>query len=138
MKNVSITLAWAFAAAFLGATLLGFIPNPLVGSDALFVTNTAHNLVHLATAIGFAVVALLGQRASIRFMQAFGAIYLLTGVLGFMMLGSQAEGHLLHIVHINWLDNFLHVGFGIVIAAAGWVSQKTLPSTVPSRQTSAV
>jgi hypothetical protein len=138
MKNVSITLAWAFAAAFLGATLLGFIPNPLVGPDALFVTNTAHNLVHLATAIGFAVVALLGQRASIRFMQAFGAIYLLTGVLGFVMLGSQAEGHLLHIVHINWLDNFLHVGFGIAIAAAGWVSQNTLPSTVSSRQTSAV
>ena len=47
MKNVAVTLAWTFAAAFLGATVMGFVPNPLVGEDALFVTNTAHNLVHL-------------------------------------------------------------------------------------------
>lgn len=120
MKIPAITLAWTFAAAFLGATVLGFVPNPLVGEHALFVTNTAHNLVHLATAIGFAVVALIGERASIRFMQAFGVIYLLTGIVGFVMLGSAAEGHLLHVIHINWLDNFLHVGLGIAIAAAGW------------------
>ena len=41
MTNLAVTLAWAFAAAFLGATVLGFVPNPLVGEDALFVTNTA-------------------------------------------------------------------------------------------------
>lgn len=124
MKRLAVTLAWAFSAAFLGATLVGFIPNPLVGKNALFVTNTAHNLVHLATAIGFATVALLGEKASIRFMQAFGVIYMLTGVVGFVMLGSQSEGHLFHIIHINWLDNFLHVGLGIAIAIAGWYSQK--------------
>jgi hypothetical protein len=27
--------------------ILGFIPNPLVSPDGLFVVNTAHNLVHL-------------------------------------------------------------------------------------------
>lgn len=125
MKNPAVILAWAFAAAFFGATVLGFVPNPLVGENALFVTNTAHNLVHLATAIGFVIVALLGKRASNRFMRAFGVIYMLTGVLGFVMLGSAAEGHLLHIIHINWLDNFLHVGLGIAIAAAGWYSQRS-------------
>ena len=123
MKNAAVTLAWIFAAAFLGATVMGFVPNPLVGEDALFVTNAAHNLVHLATAIGFSIVALLGEKASIRFMQAFGVIYMLTGMIGFVMLGSAAEGHLFHIIHINWLDNFLHVGLGIAIAAAGWYSQ---------------
>src|SRR6266446_1280096 len=115
MKNLAVTLAWAFAAAFLGATVMGFVPNPLVGQDAFFVTNTAHNVVHLATAIGFVVVALLGENASIRFMQAFGVVYLLTGAIGFVMLGSRPEGHLLHLIHINWLDNFLHLGLGIAI-----------------------
>ena len=135
MKNLATTLAWAFAAAFLGATVMGFVPNPLVGENALFVTNTAHNLVHLATAIGFAVVALIGERASIRFMQAFGVIYMLTGVIGFVMLGSASEGHLLHIIHINWLDNSLHVGLGIAIATAGWFAssnacrQEVVPQT---------
>lgn len=125
MKNPEVTLAWAFAATFFGATVLSFVPNPLVGEDALFVTNTAHNLVHLATAIGFVVVALLGAKASTRFMQAFGVVYMLTGLIGFVMLGSAAEGHLFHIIHINWLDNFLHVGLGIAIAAAGWFSQRS-------------
>ena len=133
MKNLAVTLAWAFAAAFLGATVMGFVPNPLVGEDALFVTNTAHNLVHLATAIGFVIMALLGEKASIRFMQAFGVIYMLTGVIGFVMLGSAAEGHLFHIIHINWLDNFLHVGLGVAIAAAGWYSHnhKEQPAILP-------
>ena len=124
MKNLATNLAWAFAAAFLGAAVMGFVPNPLVGSHALFVTNTPHNLVHLVTAIAFVVVALRGARASIRFMQAFGVLYLLTGAIGFVMLGSQVEGHLLHLVHINWLDNYLHVGLGIAIASAGWVSRR--------------
>ena len=123
MKTTAVTLAWAFAAIFLGATVTGFVPNPLVGEGSLFVTNTAHNFVHLATAIGFAIVAALGQMASIRFMQAFGVIYMLTGVIGFAVLGSAAEGHLLHVIHINWLDNFLHLGLGVAIAAAGWYAQ---------------
>src|SRR5262249_1651148 len=124
MRNLAITLAWAFAAAFLGAAVMGFVPNPPVGPHALFVTNSAHNLVHLATAVAFVVVALLGESPSIRFMQAFGLVYLLTGVLGFVMLGSQAEGHLLNLVHINRLDNYLHLGLGIAIASAGWVSRR--------------
>ena len=124
MKNLATTLAWAFAAAFLAAAVMGTVPNPLVGPGGLFVTNTAHNLVHLATAVAFVVVALRGETASIRFMQAFGVVYLLTGAFGFVMLGSQAEGHLLHLVHINWLDNYLHVGLGIAIASAGWVSRR--------------
>lgn len=123
MKNLSVIVAWAFAAAFLGATVLGFIPNPLVGENALFVANAAHNLVHLATAIGFAVVARLGEKASIRFMQAFGAVYTVTGLIGFATLGSQAEGQLLGVIRINWLDNFLHLGLGIGIAAAAWMVQ---------------
>ena len=121
-RNLAIKLAWAFSAAFAIATLMGFIPNPLVGQNALFVTNTAHNLVHLATAIGFAVVAIIGNRASTRFMLAFGAVYTLVGFLGFAMLGGATETHLLGIIHINFLDNFLHVGLGVAIAAGGWVA----------------
>jgi len=134
MKNLAVTLAWAFAAAFFGATVSGFVPNPLVGPDALFVTNTAHNLVHLATAVGFTVVAVLGAKASIRFMQAFGVVYMLTGVVGFVMLGSAVEGHLFHVIHINWLDNFLHVGLGIAIAVGGFVANSQSKQTQVAAQ----
>ena len=75
MKLTAASVAWVFAASFYAAAAIGFIPNPLLGPHGLFQTNTAHNLVHLLTAVGFTVVALLGETASTRFMQAFGVAY---------------------------------------------------------------
>jgi hypothetical protein len=70
--------------------------------------------------VGFTVVALAGPKASVMFMQAFGVIYLLTGVIGFLTTGFGGNGYLLGLVHLNTLDNFLHLGLGVVIGAAGW------------------
>src|SRR5262245_32620459 len=120
MKLTPISVAWLFAAAFYAAGVIGFIPNPLLGPCGLFKANTAHNMVHLLTGVGFTVVALAGSKASIVFMQAFGVIYLLTGVIGFLATGHGGEGYLLGLVHLNTLDNFLHLGLGVVIGVAGW------------------
>ena len=122
MKNPATTLTWAFGVAFLGATLLGWIPNQILGENGFFVTNAAHNFVHLGTAIAFFVVALWGEKASIRFMQIFGVVYILTAVIGIVTLGSEVEGKLLYVIHINRLDNYLHLGLGVAISLAGWVS----------------
>jgi uncharacterized membrane protein len=120
MKVTAVSVAWVFAASFYTAAAIGFIPNPLLGPHGLFMANTAHNIVHLLTGVGFTVVALAGPKASVVFMQAFGVIYLLTGVVGFLATGLDGEGYLLGLVHLNALDNFLHLGLGVVIAAAGW------------------
>ena len=69
-----------------------------------------HDIVHLLTGVGFTVVALAGSKASVVFTQAFGTIYLPTGVIGFLATGRGGDGHLLGLVHINALDNFLHLG----------------------------
>ncbi len=123
MNTLGIKLAWMLSATFLLATIIGFIPNPLVGSGALFEANTAHNLVHLATAIGFAIVATMGNPASIHFMLGFGVVYLLVGVAGFFVTGFSSEGMLLGFIHINALDNFLHLGLGVVILISGLVAK---------------
>lgn len=112
-------IAWIFAAAFAGAGVLGFTSNPLVGAEGLFVTNAAHNLVHLVSGAAFAGAAFAGGRFVSRFMLTFGVVYLLVGVLGFALLGGAAQGHLLGLVHINTADNFLHVGLGAAILTAG-------------------
>lgn len=117
MNNFAVTIAWILAALFLGTAVLGFVPNPLLGQNAFFVTNTAHDFVHLASAIGFAIVAVLGKRISIRFMQVFGIFHVLIGLIGLVMLNSQTEGYLFNIIHINSFDNLLHLGSGILIAA---------------------
>jgi hypothetical protein len=70
--------------------------------------------------VGFTVVALAGPKASVVFMQAFGVIYLLTGVIGFLTTGFGGNGYLLGLVHLNTLDSFLHLGLGVVIGAADW------------------
>jgi hypothetical protein len=133
MKLTAISVAWVFAASFCAAAAVGLIPNPLLGPDGLFVANTAHNLVHLLTGVGFAVVALAGSKPSVAFMRAFGVIYALTGVVGFLSTGFGGHGHLLGIVHINALDNFLHLGLGAAIGAAGWYFHPGSESVQPSR-----
>jgi hypothetical protein len=41
--------------------------------------------------VGFTVVALAGPKASVVFMQAFGVIYLLRGVIGFLTTGFERQ-----------------------------------------------
>lgn len=120
MKITATTIAWAFAASFYASGLAGFVPNPLLGEDGLFAANAAHNLVHLLTGVGFTAVALAGRKPSVAFMLAFGPVYALTGAVGFLTTGHHGDGHLLGLVHINTLDNLLHLGLGAVIGLAGW------------------
>jgi|SRR5262245_12791886 len=130
MKLTATSVAWAFAASFYAAAVVGFIPNPVLGTHGLFMANTAHNFVHLLTGVGFTVVALAGPKACVVFMRAFGVIYLLTGVIGFFATGLDGAGYLLGFVHLNALDNFLHLGLGAVIGAAGWYF-RARPVSVP-------
>jgi hypothetical protein len=120
MKRTAISVAWVFGASFYAAAAIGFIPNPLLGPDGLFVTNTDHNVVHLLPGVGFTVVAIAGLKASVVFMQAFGVIYPLTGAVGCLATGHGGDAHLLGLIHLSTSDNFLHLGLGAVIATAGW------------------
>lgn len=121
MNTFATKLAWFFSFAFLFAAIIGFLPNPVVGANGIFITNTAHNLVHLATAIGFAVVAIMGNTASQVFMKSFGAVYLLVGAVGFSVTGLNSEGMLLGFIHINTLDNFLHLALGVTVLVSGFL-----------------
>ncbi|MEM7392955.1 MAG: DUF4383 domain-containing protein [Verrucomicrobiota bacterium] len=118
MNSKTLSLLWG--AAFLGAYLAGSIPNPLVGSDGLFKTNTAHDLVHIVTAAAFAAMAFTSAKAVRRFMLAFGVVYALVGLLGFTVTGLHGDmGMLLGFICINVLDNFLHLGLGAGIFLTG-------------------
>ncbi len=130
MNTLGIKLSWTFAVAFILATIMGFIPNPIVGKGALFEANTAHNLVHLVTAIGFILVARMGNQPSINFMLGFGVVYVLVGMVGFILTGTGSEAMLLGFIHINPLDNLLHIGLGIAILAGGLLAKNALNVSV--------
>ncbi len=126
--SLVVPVARFIAGAFALTAVAAYLPNPLIGEDALFVTNGAHNAVHLATAVVFAVVAQLGSNASRMLMRGFGIVYFLIGVLGLVLLGGATSTMLLGVVHINQLDNFLHLALGASIAAAGFLLPDSLPS----------
>ncbi|MDY6942183.1 MAG: DUF4383 domain-containing protein [Pseudomonadota bacterium] len=109
-------LCIAFGIAFLGAGLLGFVPNPLVAPEGIFEVNLAHNLVHIGTALVF-ITAAFGSEATARTtVQAVGLAYVGVTVLGFLL-----NGHLLlGLVHINEADKWLHAGLALVILGAGF------------------
>ncbi|MBL1277470.1 MAG: DUF4383 domain-containing protein [Ectothiorhodospiraceae bacterium] len=119
-------VAWLLSGAFAISFFMARIPNPLVGTDGIFLTNLMHDLVHLLTAIGFVIVARMGAKASVLFMKSFGAVYLGVAILGFIMLGDAQEGRLLGVIHINAADNFLHLGFAATIIALGFITNREL------------
>jgi len=109
-KNAAI----AFAVAFVGAGVLGFIPNPLVAPDGIFAVNALHNLVHILTGAAFLIGAVWigAPRATL---QVIGVAYVAVTVLGFLTTGD----HLLGLIHINEADRWLHAGLAAVILGAG-------------------
>ena len=127
------TLSLVWAASFLIAFLAGRIPNPLVGTDGFFLTNTAHDLVHLVTAIAFVGMAFRGTRAIRSFLLFFGVTYTLVGLAGFAVTGFDGEmGMLLGVVCINAMDNFLHLALGAGIFLTGKFLVSESPGDLPS------
>ncbi len=113
------------SAVLLLVGLLGFFQDPILG---IFEVNTVHNLIHLLS--GGVGLAMAAQGMAATFAKAFGAIYGLVTILGFMMHpGSGAAGMgdsstlLLGLVEINHADNYLHLGLTIVLLLVGFMPQ---------------
>lgn len=121
-KKITVVLGLVF----LVVGILGFISNPLVGEDALFHTDTIHNIVHIVTGLVFLIVSASPSAPSV--LKIFGVIYLLVSVLGFL----SGTGKVLGFLSVNSADNWLHLVLGIVILIAGFkASKKEAVSEVP-------
>src|SRR5262245_38867080 len=111
---------------FIAVGLLGFVPNPIVGAEnALFHTDTIHNLVHIISGALFVYVSMsMPARASL-VLKVFGVVYFLLGVWGMFILGPDGMGSLLGFLHVNAYDNYLHIALGVVIFLAGMLKGST-------------
>ena len=108
---------------FLIVGLLGFIPNPIVGTteNVIFHADSLHSIIHIASGALFILVGLALPASAPGFMMLFGIVYLFLGVLGLINIGTSGEGTLLGFLHVNGADNILHVALGIVIFLAATV-----------------
>ena len=107
-KKFAMIFGWIFIV--LG--LLGFFSNPLVGSSsgALFMADTAHNLVHLISGIVLLWVAYGASHKAGSILKILGVIYVLLALIGFF----SSTGSVLGLVMVNAADNWLHLIFGLL------------------------
>lgn len=112
------TLAWAFAAVFLGVGVLGFVPGITTNGHLLgiFRVDGLHNLIHLASGLA-ALLAAWGMWSSRLYFQIFGAVYAVVAVVGFVqgdtVLGLIATNTMDHLLHLVLAGALLYVGFGM-------------------------
>ena len=127
-------LALLWGAAFLLTGVLGFVPNPLVGPNGLFLTNAAHNIVHLLIGIVLFAGSRGTEGTASRTQVAMGILYLVLAVLGYTMVGTAHSNTdmMLGIVHINGTDTWLHVGLGLALIATGMISRSSARAGVRS------
>ena len=93
---------------------LGFVPNPIVGEDGIFVVNQAHNLVHLASGVVLLAGAFMNLGALA--LKVMGLVYVAVAVLGFVITGDMLLGD----IDINQADRYLHVALAAVLLLAGF------------------
>ena len=130
----SKTLSIITGIIFLAVGFLGFTSNSIIGSgNALFHTDALHNAVHIVSGIFFILFALAMPASVSVFMKIFGIVYLLLGVLGFVVFGMDGEGRLLGFLHVNTADNYLHIGLGLLIFLFSLAPNAVAPLTPAER-----
>jgi len=97
---------------FILVAILGFVPNPLVGPNGLFMTNAMHNIVHALLGIVLLAGAKTGNAQ--KMLLVVGVVYLLVAILGYFTPGDM----LLGMVMVNPADHYLHLLLAVVLLGA--------------------
>jgi len=121
------TVALLTGLIFLAVGLLGFTSNSIIGEshEAIFHADTTHNIVHIVSGLLFILFAVAVPGYIKLFLQVFGVVYFLIGVLGLFKIGDAATTKVLGFLHVNGPDNYLHLGLGVLIFLAGTVLHKS-------------
>ena len=121
------TLGMLFGIVFLAVGILGFVPGvTTTGADGMpmllgiFMVNTAHSIVHIASGVVFLLASMAGAGAASLWFKLFGLVYAVVAVLGFM----TPNGMLLGLISNNPADTYLHVGLAAAMLLIGFAVPK--------------
>ena len=108
------------------AGIIGFFYSASFGSpgnvDAvlgILDVNAWHNLVHIASGVLGLLAFSAGARASRTYALAFGAVYIVVAIWGFIIGDGDS---ILGFIPVNTEDNILHVILGVLGIGAGLAS----------------
>ena len=113
-------LAIVFGIVFVLVGLLGFVSNPIIGmnTDAIFLTDAIHNIVHLLIGVVLLIAGSKSEGAAASAMKLFGIVYLVL-----FLNGLVTPDQLLGFVTQNQNDTWLHLILGIVLLIAGFTAR---------------
>ncbi|HEX7197195.1 MAG TPA: DUF4383 domain-containing protein [Candidatus Limnocylindria bacterium] len=131
MGNYSLAKTWITIAGVVLVLvgILGFIPNPLVGSEdgALLPTDAVHNVVHLATGLLALYIAFGMSGANlVNGVIGFGVLYAI--ILIVVLLSPTLFG--LFSVPANAALHLIHAALAVVSLAVGYMARGTADTEV--------
>jgi hypothetical protein len=122
-------VATIFGAVYILVGLLGFAVTGGVTFVAtsgglllgIFEVNPLHNVVHLLVGAALLIAGLTRVAAAKATNTTIGAVYLLLGIVGFFLVGTDAN-----ILALNTPDHFLHLVSAIVLLGVGLGADRTV------------
>ena len=116
------TLAIIVGLALIGFGIVGFMPS-ITTDDmifGMFKTNTAHNVVHIASGAIAIWTGLASSYAAKLFFAIFGIIWSLVAIVGFM----HGDQNILGLIANNRANSWLHLAMGVVSLFLGFGFKK--------------
>ena len=126
MNNISVKVAWLFAAVFMWIAFVEFGSNFFHVEKEFFETNLTLKLVHIITAIFFIVVTRMDEDTRIQSIQLFGLTYMMISGIGFMGMNIRIGVQWESVLYLNLLT-YMQFGLGISLSAIGMILKKRRP-----------
>jgi Domain of unknown function (DUF4383) len=133
------TIATVLGVVFLLVGIVGFVAPGFLGTHL----SLAHNLIHIISGAVALYFGLAGTLAAARlFCLVFGAVYLLLGVVGFLMgaPGTATVGHigpdsrlfalLPGTLELGTMDHTIHILLGILFLIGGLLTKADVRAAV--------
>jgi hypothetical protein len=116
------TLGIVFGVLFLLGGILGFIPG--ISDDGMFLgvfmVNTAHSIVHLASGAVFLIASVLGAPAARWWFRIFGTVYAALAAVGF----AVGDGMIFNVISNNKYDSWGHAFLALILLLIGFAIPK--------------
>ena len=127
MNNISVKVAWLFAALFVWIAFVEFSSNFFNVEKEFFETNLTLKLVHIVTAVFFITAAtLMDEDTRIQSIQLLGITYMMISGIGFMGMNIRIGVQWESVVYLNLLT-YLQFGMGIALSSIGMMLKKRQP-----------
>ena len=115
-------LGFVFGFAFLIGGALGFVPG--ITKDGmffgLFMVNTPHNILRIASGTMFLIASVLGERLARLWFRMFGILYGAIAITGFLV----GEGMIFGMISNNLYDAWGHAGLVLAMLVIGFTSRR--------------